>query len=110
MRIADARRDDHPGGCVCGNRAGAGRGARRIQQHGVEIGAVRHPGGGIGADELGGELEPRQILLEPIEPCRRAIDEACELGARCLVMVVGGIPEHCRDIAGARALVEEGLR
>ena len=51
----------------------------------------------------------RAGLSEAVDDNRRAVDEACELGARCLVMVVGGIPEHCRDIAGARALVEEGL-
>ncbi len=40
---------------------------------------------------------------------RRAIDEAAALGADCLVMVVGGLPRDSRDLAGARALVAEGL-
>ncbi len=39
----------------------------------------------------------------------RAIEEAAELGADCLVLVVGGLPEGSRDIAGARAQVAEGL-
>ncbi len=48
-------------------------------------------------------------LAAALDDNRHAVDEAVELGARCLVMVVGGVPEHSRDIAGARALVEEGL-
>jgi len=40
---------------------------------------------------------------------RRAIDEAEAVGADCLVLVCGGLPEGSRDIAGARATVEEGI-
>lgn len=40
---------------------------------------------------------------------RRAIDEAAELGASCLVMVVGGLPEGSRDLSGARQAVTEGV-
>ena len=47
---------------------------------------------------------------------RRALDEACALGAPCLVLVVGalpgalsGRPAH-RDIAGAREQVTEGIQ
>lgn len=39
----------------------------------------------------------------------RAIDEAAALGADCLVLVVGGLPEGSRDIAGARTQVAEGI-
>jgi sugar phosphate isomerase/epimerase len=39
----------------------------------------------------------------------RAIDEAAALEAECLVIVTGGLPEGSRDIAGARAMVAEGL-
>lgn len=51
----------------------------------------------------------RAGFADAVDDNRRAVDEACELGARCLVMVVGGIPERSKDIAGARALVDEGL-
>src|SRR5207253_11187347 len=44
-----------------------------------------------------------------IEENRRAIEEAAELSAQCLVLVVGGLPDGSRDIADARALVEEGI-
>lgn len=40
---------------------------------------------------------------------RRAIDEAAALGAECLVMVVGGLPEGSRDLAGARSRVADGV-
>jgi len=46
---------------------------------------------------------------------RRAVDEALTLGARCLVLVVGGLPKDrrgeivSRDLAGAREMVRDGL-
>lgn len=39
----------------------------------------------------------------------RAIDEAHALEAHCLVLVVGGLPEGSKDIAGARAQVRDGI-
>jgi sugar phosphate isomerase/epimerase len=44
-----------------------------------------------------------------IDDNRRAVDEAAEIGAACLVMVVGGLPGDSRDLPGAWAMVEEGL-
>lgn len=40
---------------------------------------------------------------------RRAIEEAHALGAKCLVLVVGGLPAGSRDIGAARKIVEDGL-
>jgi len=40
---------------------------------------------------------------------RRAIEEAHELGARCLVLVVGGLPQGSKDLRGARERVREGI-
>jgi sugar phosphate isomerase/epimerase len=42
-----------------------------------------------------------------VEANRRAIDEAALLGADSFVMVVGGLPQGSKDIAAARAQVEE---
>jgi len=44
-----------------------------------------------------------------IEDNRRAIAEAHAIGARCLVMVCGGLPPGSKDLAGARAAVRDGL-
>ncbi|MCP5367866.1 MAG: sugar phosphate isomerase/epimerase [Hyphomicrobiales bacterium] len=44
-----------------------------------------------------------------IDDNRRAIDEAVALGAQCLVLVVGGLPEGSKDIAGARDQVRDGI-
>jgi sugar phosphate isomerase/epimerase len=46
---------------------------------------------------------------------RRAVDEALALGARCLVLVVGGLPKNrdgtigSKDLAGAREMVRDGI-
>ncbi|MEM7693128.1 MAG: sugar phosphate isomerase/epimerase family protein [Pseudomonadota bacterium] len=44
-----------------------------------------------------------------IEENKRAIDEAAALGAHCLVLVVGGLPEGSRDIVAARQMVHDGI-
>lgn len=43
------------------------------------------------------------------EDNRRAVDEAADLGAECLVLVVGGLPEDSRDLEGARAQVADAV-
>jgi sugar phosphate isomerase/epimerase len=40
---------------------------------------------------------------------RRAIEEAHALGAKCLVLVVGGLPQGSKDLAGARQQVADGI-
>jgi sugar phosphate isomerase/epimerase len=44
-----------------------------------------------------------------IDENRRAVDEAAALGADCLVLVVGGLPEGSKDLVGAREMVRDGL-
>lgn len=39
----------------------------------------------------------------------RAVDEALELDAACLVLVVGGLPDGSKDLAGTRQQVRDGL-
>jgi sugar phosphate isomerase/epimerase len=53
-----------------------------------------------------GDAAERQAA---IDDNRRALDEAAELGADCLVYVVGGLPTGSRDLAAARSIVAEGL-
>ncbi|MDN7179153.1 sugar phosphate isomerase/epimerase [Caballeronia sp. SEWSISQ10-4 2] len=40
---------------------------------------------------------------------RRAVDEACELGAQCLVLVVGGLPGGSKNLDDARRQVRDGI-
>ncbi|MFN6956030.1 MAG: sugar phosphate isomerase/epimerase family protein [Acetobacteraceae bacterium] len=44
-----------------------------------------------------------------IEDNRRAIEEAHAIGADCLVMVCGGLPQGSKDLPAAREIVREGL-
>jgi sugar phosphate isomerase/epimerase len=44
-----------------------------------------------------------------IDDNRRAVDEAAEIGARCLVLVAGGLPPGSKDIAGAREQIRDGI-
>jgi sugar phosphate isomerase/epimerase len=48
-------------------------------------------------------------LADAIEDNKRAIDEAAELKADCLVIVAGGLLPGSKDIGAARAVVAEGL-
>jgi sugar phosphate isomerase/epimerase len=55
-------------------------------------------------------------LQEAHDDNRRAVDEAVALGAPCLVLVVGGLPQFSRpgsatsrDLGAARAMVENGI-
>ena len=59
--------------------------------------------------------EDRQGRQAALDDNRRAVDEAAELRARCLVLVVGGLPKDragrivSKDLAGARSMVRDGL-
>jgi sugar phosphate isomerase/epimerase len=51
----------------------------------------------------------RDGFRSALDDNRRAVDEAAELGARCLVMLAGSLLPGSRDIEAARALAKEGL-
>ena len=40
---------------------------------------------------------------------RRAVDEAAGIGARCLVLIAGGLPKGSKDLAGAHEQVRDGI-
>jgi sugar phosphate isomerase/epimerase len=58
------------------------------------------------------DRESRRAAREDNE---RAVDEALTVGARCLVLVVGGLPKdregrvQSKDLAGAREMVRDGI-
>jgi sugar phosphate isomerase/epimerase len=53
----------------------------------------------------GAALDPAEVAADN----RRAVDEAATLGARTLVLVVGGLPSGSRDLPAARATVLDGI-
>jgi sugar phosphate isomerase/epimerase len=81
--------------------------ARRLHDHGIELSGYCRGGMFNHAN-----AHDRQAVRDDN---RRALDEACTLSARCLVLVVGGLPGALagnaanRDLAGARAQVTEGI-
>ncbi len=80
---------------------GAGEAARRIGDAGLTVTGLCRGGMFPAADAA-----ERQAALDDN---RRAVDDACTIGARCLVLVVGGLPPGSRDIAGARDQVRDGI-
>lgn len=50
-----------------------------------------------------------ELRRQRLDGNRRAVDEAAEVGAPCLVLVVGGLDPGSRDLAGARSRVAEAV-
>lgn len=81
--------------------------SRAIRAHGFELSGYCRGGMFTAADEAG--------LQQARDDNLRALDEACELGAVCLVLVVGALPGALqgqaghRDIALARTQVTDGI-
>lgn len=50
-----------------------------------------------------------QSMTAAIDTNRRLLDAAAEIGAGCLMMVVGGMPPDNKDISGQRARVRDAL-
>ena len=80
---------------------GVARGAKLIRDAGMRISGLCRGGMFPAADAAG-----RQAAGDDN---RRAVDEAVAIGAACLVLVVGGLPAGSKDLAGARAQVEDGI-
>lgn len=54
------------------------------------------------------EADPAKFKAS-LDDNKRIIDEAAEIGAKCVTMVVGGLTDGSRDIEAARARVLEGV-
>jgi sugar phosphate isomerase/epimerase len=86
---------------------GLGSAAQRIRDAGLIVTGLCRGGMFPAPDRAG-----RRAALDDN---RRAVDEAVELGAQCLVLVVGGLPKDrngaivSRDLIGAREMVRDGL-
>jgi sugar phosphate isomerase/epimerase len=82
-------------------KAGLDEAARIVRDHGMRVTDLCRGGMFPAPDEA-----DRQ---RAIDDNKRAVDETAALGAHALVLVCGGLPEGSRDIAGARAMVRDGL-
>ena len=94
-----SRRSAH--GATRWRRSASAQAARIVHDSGVRVTGLCRGGMFPAADRAG--------RLAAIDDNRRAIDEAAALGADCLVLVVGGLPQGSRDIGAARAMVAEGI-
>jgi sugar phosphate isomerase/epimerase len=86
---------------------GLDRAVRAVRDAGLEL--TGYCRGGMFAADAAHRIEAR-------DDNRRAVDEAKALGAACIVLVAGGLPQYSRpgsvaskDIAAARTQVDDGL-
>ena len=96
---------------------GLAQSVKLVRDAGLRVSSLCR-GGFLTAGGLPGE-EGRRAFAAALAENRRAVDEAAELAAACLVMVVGGLPGvrpgeplpagFSRDVAGARERVAEAL-
>ena len=86
---------------------GLDRAVRRLRDAGLELSGYCR--GGMFTSDAARRIEVR-------DDNRRAVDEAKALGAPCIVLVAGGLPQYSRpgsaaskDIAGSRAQVHDAI-
>lgn len=85
----------------------------KLRELGVNKGAqqLRDAGMTVTGYCVGGILSAidDQAFKQRLDENRRMIEEAAAIGARCMVLIAGGIDEDSRDIDGARERAKEGL-
>jgi sugar phosphate isomerase/epimerase len=81
-------------------KVGVREGAKMIRDSGLGVSGLCRAGYFAANDAAGRE--------RAIDEFRRAIDEAAEIRADCVITVAGGLPEGSKDLAGARRQVWEG--
>lgn len=80
---------------------GLGEAGRIVRANGLKLTGLCRGGFFPAPDASGRE--------KAIDDNRRAVDEAAELGADCLVLVAGGLPGGSKNIDAARRMVVEGI-
>ena len=80
---------------------GVAEGARRLRDHGMTVTGYC----------VGGLLTARDdaAFQAALDDNRRVIEEAAEIGARCVIVLSGGLEAGERDLAFARARALDGL-
>src|SRR5215470_4224368 len=79
---------------------GAARAGKLIRAHDLTVTGLCRGGMFTAADDAG-----RRAALDDN---RRAIDEAAEIGAQCLILVVGGLPKGSGEIGDAASRCATG--
>jgi sugar phosphate isomerase/epimerase len=94
-------------GCVRAGIGAIGLWRAPVAEHGLRRTATLVRDAGLRVSSLcrGGFLTGS----DPLPDNLRALDEAAELGAPCLVLVVGGLPPGSKDLPGARARVADAV-
>jgi sugar phosphate isomerase/epimerase len=80
---------------------GLAEAARIVRANGLKLTGLCRGGFFPAPDDAGREAA--------LDDNRRAVDEAAELRADCLVLVVGGLPGASRDLPAARGMVADGI-
>jgi sugar phosphate isomerase/epimerase len=80
---------------------GVGRACELLRTHQMTVTCLCRGGMFTAADAAGRKTA--------IDDNRRALNEAAAIGARCLVLVAGGLPPGSKDIAGAREQIRDGI-
>jgi sugar phosphate isomerase/epimerase len=80
---------------------GAERAGKLIRASGLRVTCLCRGGMFTAADAAG--------RLTAVADNRRAVDEAAEIGAGSLVLVVGGLPPGSKDLVGAHRQVRDGI-
>jgi sugar phosphate isomerase/epimerase len=80
---------------------GVERAGKLIRERGVTVTCLCRAGMFPAVDEAG-----RRAILDDN---KRAVDEAVAIGARCVVLIAGGLPKGSKDLAGAHRQVQDGL-
>jgi sugar phosphate isomerase/epimerase len=75
--------------------------ARAVRDHGLTVTGLCRGGMFPAADRKG--------RTAAVDDNLRAIDDAALLEAKCLVLVVGGLPAGSKDLGGAREMVRDGI-
>jgi len=82
-------------------QCGVERSARLLRDSGLTVTCLCRGGMFTAADASGRSAA--------FDDNRRAVDEAAAIGARCLILVAGGLPPGSKDLAGAHAQVRDGI-
>ena len=99
-------------GCVRHGLGGIAPWRDKVHETGVSEAAKMILDSGLTVSGLcrGGWYTAEGALTDAVlDDNKRAVDEAVAIGAKCLVIVVGGLAEGSRDLKGARSIVTEGL-